>query len=126
MSGSSSSTLATTSTSPRPLTHPNTLLPRLLKLMVQLPPEQRPLDAGRCYNCSYSLMFPDVLSIYAHSFSLTFYDLPSLSHAYHFHMLMFSHAYDFTCYPLSHVNHIHMLFSYLFCMATLYYKSPPL
>src|SRR6266576_6596716 len=55
----------------------------------------------------------------------TFYDLPSLTHAYDFHMLTISHAYDFTCLRLSHVNCIHMLSTSLFCMATLYYKSLP-
>ncbi len=45
-----------------------------------------------------------------------FYDLPSLTHAYDFHMLTV-----FTCLRLSHVNHIHMLLLYLFRTTTLYY-----
>ncbi len=40
-----------------------------------------------------------------------------------FHMLTISHVNDFTCLWLSHVNRIHMLYLYLFCMTTLYYKN---
>src|SRR6266550_4530000 len=48
--------------------------------------------------------------------SSTFHDLPSLTHAYDFHM-----STVFTCLRLSRVNHIHMLLLYLFCTTTLYY-----
>src|SRR6266550_389723 len=76
-----------------------------------------------CYNRSSFLHLPfDIpyMPVFLSSMtSLTFYDLPSLTHAYTFHMLTI-----FTCQRFSHVNHIHMLLLYLFCTTTLYYINP--
>ncbi len=64
-----------------------------------------------CYNRSSSLRLPSCLPYMPVFF---FYDVmnllwPSLIN---------------TCLRLSHVNRIHMLSTYLFCMTTLYYKTP--